>query len=536
MNKRIFAAAPLLLTPFVWAQEKPNVVIILVDDMGYSDIGCYGGEVLTPNIDKLASTGTRFTQFYNTSRSCPARASLMTGLFQHQAGIGQMSEDPGSQKKNGDKDKNDWGTDGYKGFLNRRCVTIAEVLKESGYHTYMAGKWHLGMHGQEKWPLQRGFERFYGILAGACSYLRPDGGRGLTMDNTKLPAPEAPYYTTDAFADHAVQFVNEQKDDNPFFLYLAFNAPHWPLQAKEADIQKFTKLYRSKGWDKIRQARYKRMAKMGIIDKNVGFAEWENRSWDELTEKEKDESAYRMAVYAAQVHCVDYNVGKVIECLKKNNKLDNTLIFFLSDNGACAEPYEELGGGKQEDINNPSHSGMPSYGRAWAQTSNTPFRKYKCRSYEGGISTPLIVSWQKGLGNGKGELCRVPGYLPDIMPTVLEATGASYPQTYHGGNPIYPLAGTSLFPAIEKKTDSLHEYMYWEHQGNRAIRYGEWKAVRDQTGTVWELFNIEKDGTEKHNLAEQNPELLHKLIKEWDQWAARHFVLPKHAGDKEQTN
>ena len=525
----VSAALPLISLNCIAQQTKqPNIILIVADDLGYSDLGCYGGEIPTPHLDELAKQGLRYTQFYNAGRSCPSRASMITGLYPHQTGIGAMTETPWGP--------DDWGTPGYKGYLNHNCVTMGEVLREAGYHTYLSGKWHLGMHGQEKWPLQRGFERFYGILAGACSYLRPDGGRGLTMDNTKLPAPEAPYYTTDAFADHAVQFVNEQKDDNPFFLYLAFNAPHWPLQAKEADIQKFTKLYRSKGWDKIRQARYKRMAKMGIIDKNVGFAEWENRSWDELTEKEKDESAYRMAVYAAQVHCVDYNVGKVIECLKKNNKLDNTLIFFLSDNGACAEPYEELGGGKQEDINNPSHSGMPSYGRAWAQTSNTPFRKYKCRSYEGGISTPLIVSWQKGLGNGKGELCRVPGYLPDIMPTVLEATGASYPQTYHGGNPIYPLAGTSLFPAIEKKTDSLHEYMYWEHQGNRAIRYGEWKAVRDQTGTVWELFNIEKDRTEKHNLAEQNPELLHKLIKEWDQWAARHFVLPKHAGDKEQTN
>lgn len=497
MRKSIIALTPLMIAPLCWAQEKPNVVIFLVDDMGYSDIGCYGGEIMTPNLDKLASTGVRFTQFYNTSRSCPARASLMTGLYQHQAGIGQMSEDPGTFKKETQRDINDWGSEGYQGYLNRNCVTIAEVLKENGYHTYMAGKWHLGMHGQEKWPLQRGFERFYGILAGAASYLRPEGGRGLTLDNEHLPAPESPYYTTDAFTDHALQFVGEQKDDKPFFLYLAFNAPHWPLQAKEEDIQKFTKLYRSKGWDKIRQERYNRMQKMGIIDKNVGFAEWENRSWDELTEKEKDESAYRMAVYAAQVHCVDYNVGKVIDYLKKTKQLDNTLILFLADNGACAEPYLELGGGKQEDINNPACNNMPSYGRAWAQTSNTPFRKYKCRSYEGGISTPLIFSWNKKLGNRHGNLCTIPGYLPDIMPTVLEATGAAYPETYHGGNKIHPLVGTSLFPAITEKVPSLHEYMYWEHQGNRAIRYGNWKAIRDEAGTEWELYDIVKDRTEK---------------------------------------
>ena len=380
------------------------------------------------------------------------------------------------------------------------------------------------MHGEEKWPLQRGFERFYGILAGACSYLRPSGGRGLTLDNTKLPEPEAPYYTTDAFTDYAIRFVDEQKDDKPFFLYLAFNAPHWPLQAKEEDIQKFTKIYREKGWDEIREARRKRMTKLGIIDPNTEFAEWENRKWDELTEKEKDEVAYRMAVYAAQVHCVDYNVGKLLDYLKKNHKLDNTLVMFLSDNGACAEPYAELGGGKVSEINNPACSVFPSYGRAWAQVSNTPFRKYKCRSYEGGISTPLIVSWKSNLKNKKGEWCRVPGYLPDIMPTILEATGAAYPETYHGGNKIYPLVGSSLFPAIQKKADSIHEYMYWEHQNNRAIRWGNWKAIRDEKGKEWELYDVVKDRTERNNLAEQHPEVLTKLVAEWEKWANANFV------------
>lgn len=248
-------------------QERPNIVMILADDMGYSDIGCYGSEIETPHIDSLALQGIRLTQFYNTSRSCPTRASLMTGLYQHQAGIGWMSEDP---FKNVDKDPKDWGVAEYRGALNRNCVTIAEVLKSSGYHTYMTGKWHLGMHGMEKWPLQRGFERFYGILAGACSYLRPEGERGLVLDNEKLPAPEAPYYTTDAFTDYAVNFINEQKDNTPFFLYLAYNAPHWPLQAKEADIEKYYELYRTKGWDQIRKERHKRMADLGIIDSEIG--------------------------------------------------------------------------------------------------------------------------------------------------------------------------------------------------------------------------------------------------------------------------
>ena len=246
----------------------------MADDMGYSDIGCYGGEIQTPNIDALASEGVRMTQFYNTSRSCPTRASLMTGLYQHQAGIGWMSEDPFS---NGERDPKDWEVAEYRGALNRNCVTIAEVLKTAGYHTYMAGKWHLGMHGKEKWPLQRGFDRFYGILAGACSYLRPEGPRGLTLDNTRLPAPEAPYYTTDAFTDYAIEFIDGQQDDKPFFLYLAYNAPHWPLQAKDEDIEKFYDIYRKKGWDVVRQERHDRMAELGIIEPGSGFAEWENR-------------------------------------------------------------------------------------------------------------------------------------------------------------------------------------------------------------------------------------------------------------------
>ena len=533
VEKYLWTVAPLMAVGTAWAQEKPNIVLIMVDDMGYSDIGCYGGEIPTPHIDSLAMSGVRFTQFYNTSRSCPTRASLMTGLFQHQAGIGQMSEDPASDERG--KRSHDWGTEGYKGYLNRRCVTIAEVLREAGYHTYMAGKWHLGMHGQEKWPLQRGFEHFYGILAGACSYLRPTGGRGLTLDNEKLPVPEAPYYTTDAFTDYAIRFVDSQKDAQPFFLYLAFNAPHWPLQAKEEDIRKFVDMYRQKGWDNIRNERLARQKASGLLPQDTQFAEWENRSWNELTEEEKDRAAYRMAVYAAQVHCVDYNVGRLLGYLRETGKLDNTLVIFLADNGACAEPYAELGGGKQEDINNPALSGAISYGRAWAQTSNTPFRKYKCRSYEGGISTPLIVSWSHKLGNGGGAWCRVPSYLPDVMPTIIEAAGATYPKNYRG-NDIHPLVGSSLFPAIEGKTKSLHEYMYWEHQNNRAIRWGDWKAVRDETGGPWELYNIAQDRSERIDKAAEQPELLNRLIDEWNRWAKANYVLPKRLPKKNKQN
>lgn len=505
----------------LFSQNRPNIVLILADDMGYSDIGCYGGEISTPNIDDIASHGIRMTQFYNTSRSCPTRASLMTGLYQHQAGIGWMSEDP---FKNQSRDPKDWGIPEYRGALNKNCVTIAEVLKLAGYHTYMTGKWHLGMHGEDKWPLQRGFERFYGILSGACSYLRPDGERGLTLDNMKLPAPDAPYYTTDAFTDYAMNFISEQKDNNPFFLYLAYNAPHWPLQAKKEDIAKFYNLYREKGWDVIRKERRERMVRLGIIDSNQGFAEWENRKWEELTEKEKDNTAYRMAVYAAQVHSMDYNIGRLVEFLKKNDKYDNTLIIFLSDNGACAEPHNELGGGKQKDINNPAISGHPSYGKAWAQVSNTPFRKYKQRAYEGGISTPLIISWKLGLSSNENTWCSVPAYVPDIMPTLLSVANAKYPMEY-SGNKIKPLVGKNMIPVLIGQKKSLHKYMFWEHQGNRAVRWKNWKAIWDQEGKKWELYDINKDRIESNNLAEVAPKILSRLTNKWDKWSKEINVL-----------
>ncbi len=505
----------------LFSQDRPNIVLILADDMGYSDIGCYGGDILTPNIDELATNGVRMTQFYNTSRSCPTRASLMTGLYQHQAGIGWMSEDP---YKGTDKDPKDWAVPEYRGSLNKRCVTIAEVLKSAGYHTYMAGKWHLGMHGEEKWPLQRGFERFYGILAGACSYFRPEGGRGLTLDNTKLPAPDAPYYTTDAFTENAMSFIGQQKDDNPFFLYLAYNAPHWPLQAKDEDIAKFYKYYREKGWDAVRKEKHARMVELGIIDSNLGFAEWENRAWNQLTEKEKDNTAYRMAVYAAQVHAMDYNIGRLVNFLKEKNKYDNTLIIFLSDNGACAEPHNELGGGRQEDINNPAISGHPSIGRAWAQVSNTPFRKYKQRAYEGGISTAFIMTWKNGLASKENTWCRTPAFLPDIMPTLISVAKAKYPKEYDG-NKIQPLVGKNIMPAIRGEKKTIHDYMYWEHQGNRAIRWKNWKAVWDQVGKTWELYDIDNDRIESKNLSTVSPKILNKLTKKWDKWAEDTKVL-----------
>lgn len=502
------------------SKERSNIILILADDMGYSDIGCYGGEIFTPNIDKLALEGVRMTQFYNNGRSCPSRASLMTGLYPHQTGIGAMSE----VRFNPNEKNHDWKIPGYRGFLNKNCVTIAEVLKSCGYHTYMSGKWHLGMTTIDKWPLQRGFEKYYGILAGATSYLRPSGDRCLIEDNSRITPPDSIYYTTDAFTDYAIKCINGQNDNRPFFLYLSYNAPHWPLHAKVKDIDKFYNIYREKGWDIIRKERYDRMVALGIIEDNLGFAEWENRSWNELSEEEKDKTAYRMAVYAAQVHSMDYNIGKLIDYLKVNGKYDNTVIIFLSDNGACAEPMNELGGGKQSDINNPNVCGQPAYGRAWAQVSNTPFRKYKQKVYEGGISTPFIISWQKEFSEFSGKWCTIPSLLTDIMPTILHIAEAEYPEKYED-NYITPLDGVSIIPVLKGEKDYLHEYMFWEHQGNRAVRWKNWKAVWDYKVKKWELYDIVNDRIETSDLSDENTDILNQMINKWNLWANKVNVL-----------
>jgi arylsulfatase len=401
--------------------SRPNIIVILMDDMGYSDIGCYGGEINTPNIDKLAKEGLRFTQFYNTARCCPTRASLLTGLYPHQTGIGWMTNDPG--------DKQDVERPyGYEGFLNRDCVTIAEAVQDAGYHTYMAGKWHLGYHKKEYWPLQRGFERYYGIISGATSYLKPHGDRSLTLDNNPVEPEGDNYYTTDAFTNYAIRFIKEQKDNKPFFLYLAYNAPHWPLHAKQQDIQKYVGKY-IKGWDSLRQERYKRQLEMGIIKEQWQLSDRDPgvRAWDALTEEQKRQLDYRMAVYAAQIDCADQNIGKVVDTLKGMGKFDNTLILFLSDNGGCAEPYKDLGGGEFKRINDPNVWGSVSYGQGWANVSNTPFRLFKVRMHEGGISTPLIAHWPAQIKDQKGKLTDHCGYLIDIMPTILDVSGATYP-------------------------------------------------------------------------------------------------------------
>jgi len=540
------------------AADRPNIIYILSDDMGISDLGCYGSEIETPHLDSLAAGGLRFTQFYNTGRCCPTRASLLTGLYPHQAGVGHMMSDR--------------GYDGYRGELNRQSVTIAEVLQTAGYRTYMAGKWHVTSktHPQrdadkDNWPRQRGFDRFYGTIHGAGSFFDPNT---LTRDNeyvspfadpeyTPAQMANGTYYYTDAIADHASRYVREhhqQHADQPFFMYVAFTAAHWPMHALEKDIAKYQGKYDA-GYDATRNARYKRMLELGLINesntvnwpipsdaKETGHWEWDKRN---------------MEVYAAMVDSMDQGIGRIIASLKETGAFENTLICFLQDNGGCAEGYGRGGIGgpraaspslpvqpaaylqpdmtpKQSRDGFPMRTGKGSmagpadtaigYGKGWATVSNTPFREYKHWVHEGGISTPLIAHWPAKIER-QGELETTPGHLIDLMATAVDVSDAAYPATFHDGQRIQPMEGKSLVAAFQgRRLD--REAIYWEHEGNRAVRVGDYKLVAKGANGRWELYNIANDRSEQHDLSEQEPAVAGKLKQMWQAYAERANVLP----------
>jgi arylsulfatase A-like enzyme len=516
--------------------SRPNIVLIMADDMGYSDIGCYGGEVRTPNLDRLAERGLRFTHFHNTARCCPTRASLLTGLYPHQAGIGHMMADR--------------GVDGYRGDLNRNCVTIAEVLKCAGYATYMSGKWHVTRFlendgPKHNWPLQRGFDRFFGTITGAGSFWEP---MTISSGNEYLKALPEGFYYTDAISDHAVQFIqdhHQDRPDEPFFLYAAFTAPHWPLHAWERDIAKYEGRY-ERGWDVLREERYQRMISLGIIDSRWKLTQRDSRvpPWEEAPEK--DWQARRMEVYAAQADCMDQGVGRIVQELEKNWLLDDTLILFLSDNGGCAEEITDswkawiIGGGeyvgsartqdgKLIQIGNDPHC-MPgpydtyqSYGIPWANVSNTPFRLYKHWVHEGGVATPLIVHWPARLKE-HGGFRHHHGHLVDIMATCVDAAGVSYPTEYKGF-PIHPMEGKSLIPAFANERID-RKAIYFEHERNRAVLAGKWKLVARGEEGPWELYDFEEDRTETADLAKKFPQKVEDMEKMWRSWAERTGVVP----------
>lgn len=497
-------------------EERPNIVIAMVDDMGFSDIGCYGGEIETPNLDALAASGLRFKQFYNTGRCCPTRASLLTGLHPHQAGIGHMTETPEFPSPLVDEP--------YQGYLNDNCVTLAEVLKRAGYRTLMTGKWHLGYHRRETWPLQRGFDRFFGILSGASHYIKPESPRGLTRMNEPVEAPEG-FYVTDGFTETALDFIHESvaTDDAPFFLYLAYNAPHWPLQAKPEDLAKYEGNYQE-GWEPTARARLERQRALGLIDPDWTPAPHEGPEWASLSADQRRLLDLRMAAYAGCIDAVDQNIGKLVAKLKALGEYENTIIFFLTDNGACAEGGI-LGAGDEESIRNPLSSkgtAGPRCGRAWANVSSSPFRLYKHYVHEGGMATPMIVHWPAGIAKEReGSWVESFGYLPDFMPTVIDLAATDYPETWDGKS-IPPHAGESLIPTIRGESEGpIHPMpVFWEHEGNRAMRDGPWKLVWSHDGP-WELYNMDSDRTEMKDLSEVASARKARMVREWNSWARR---------------
>lgn len=505
--------------------ERPNIIVMLADDMGFSDLGCYGSEIATPNIDGLAAGGVRFTHFRNTARCCPSRTSLLTGLYAHQAGVGQMVNPRPSLP-------------GYQGDLNQSCVTIAQVLKGSGYQTMLSGKWHVTPNNGDRhnWPLQRGFDRFYGIIAGAANYYRP---WTLTRDNAAEEPEGADYYLTDAIGENAARYIEDAaKRPEPFFLYTAFTSPHWPLHAFESDIERHKGRYRE-GWDALRAERHRKQIGMGLVDAKWGITprDEEVPAWKDAPDQEWQQR--RMEVYAAQIDRMDRNVGRILEALKRSGREENTLILVLADNGGCAE---ELPAGRK-NANGPekSREGRPvrygntpavmpgaedtfaSYGVAWANASNTPFRRYKHWVHEGGIASPLIARWPKGIGKG-GRTVHESGHIIDTMATCVDVAGASYPES-NNGKKILPMEGRSLAPAFHGGKVTRTDGLYWEHEGNRAMVDGRYKLV-SRYPNRWELYDLEADRCEMRDLSAAEPARLANMTARYESWAKRCNVLP----------
>lgn len=495
----------LLLCVTAHAAERPNLIVILVDDMGFSDIGCYGSEIPTPHLDALAANGLRFTQFYNTARCCPTRASLLTGLYAHQTGVGHMTEDD--------------GVAGYRGRLNEQCRTIAELLNPAGYFTAMSGKWHVGQnHGVT--PRSRGFTRSLNAVAGGF-YYADDKRANLFLDGEKLATDDArlpkDWYTTDLWTTFGLRFIDEAiTAKQPFYLHLCYNAPHFPLQASAADIARFRGTYKA-GWDALRTKRHAKQIELGIID-----AAWtpavrpeQIAAWESLTADEQDRFDHLMAVYAATVSSMDRAVGNLVASLKERGVFDDTAIFFMSDNGGNAE-----GGITGRTEGDPTKAASDWFcGESWAFLENTPFRRYKHFTHEGGIATPLIVHWPAGITT-KGQVRKQPGHVIDIVPTCLALAKTTFPT-----DATLPLEGRSLVPAFTDQPIA-RDALFWEHEGNAAIRVGDMKLVRAGRNGKWQLYDLAKDRTEQHDLADTRPDEVKAMAEKWRAWAERAQVLP----------
>lgn len=533
--------------------QRPNILVILSDDMGYSDLGCFGSEINTPNLDRLANNGVRFTQFYNTARCSPSRASLLTGLYPHQANMGHLASE-------------NYTEPGYGDDLSKNSVTLAQVLKTAGYATYMTGKWHIAKDispngNKENWPLQRGFDRYFGTLNGSGSYYDP----GTLISNNTFVPPGKNFYYTDAISDTTVKFIRQHPKDKPFFFYVAYTAAHWPLHAPEKEVAKYKGKY-DIGWDSLRILRFNKLKKLGIISSNCVLSK---RSVEVPAWKDEPMKAWqvrRMEVYAAMIDVMDQGIGRIISALEEKGELENTVIFFMQDNGGCAEPqgseqpeipptepqlvlkptsYDSINLNKKPAYTRDGRfvrsgrgvmagdaNAWMAYGPEWANVSNTPYRMYKQYVHQGGIASPLIVHWPKG-NIKKGLITRQLSHLIDIVPTCLEITGAKYPTVFND-NTIQPLEGLSQVPALRNQTVK-REYLFWEHSANRAIRMGDWKLVamvRSQKKftladeNVWELYDLNNDPSESINLAQKFPGKVKEMAAKWEAEAMRTKAKP----------
>ncbi len=519
--------------------QRPNIVLILADDMGYSDLGCYGSEIQTPNLDRLAKGGLRFSQMYNSARCCPSRAALLTGLNPQQTGVGHMVDD--------------LGTPSYQGYLNESCATVAEVLRENGYATYMSGKWHVGgrydLLEPDSWerikgdaghpiPVQRGFDRFYGIVSGSANYFYP---LTLMRDDEFIPLELSGYHLTDAISDNAVQMIEENaSSDKPFFLHVTYTAPHWPLHASEEDIARYEGTYRN-GWDYLRTSRHEELKGLGILDSRWEISPRDGSSppWRDV--RDHDWYDIRMATYAAQVDRMDQGIGRIMDKIRALGVEDNTLVMFLSDNGGCAEfLMEDTDRPVPSQYSSPLPDGKPvrvgnipgllpgsadtfmSYDLPWANASNSPFRLFKRWTHEGGISTPFIMSWLSRIK--EAAIVHEPAHIIDIAATCIDAAGATYPGE-HGGKPITPIEGESFLRVIDERRWSREKPIFWEHEGSRAVRVGSWKLV-SEVGGKWELYEMDEDRTELTDLADRNRPKAEELSKMYDEWAERSGVVP----------
>lgn len=495
--------------------KRPNIIVILADDMGYSDLGCYGSDIRTPNLDQLAHNGVRFTSFYNSARCCPTRASLLTGVHPHQAGMGAMV-------RHTDRPVRNEGP--YQGYLSKHTVTMAQVLKTAGYNCTMSGKWHVG-ETHPNWPMDRGFDDYYGLISGAANYFditRPKKKgieRHFAKGNKKHIPNKEGFYMTDATTDHAVESIKKYaRKDKPFFSYVAYTAPHWPLHALPEDIERYKNKF-DIGWDSLRRKRFAKMKELGVIDKSIKLSPRDHKvpAWEDMDKKEL--MSLKMAIYAAQIDRMDQGIGKIVAELKRQGKFENTLIMFLSDNGGCAETgiYGTdfwKNGATPGDVNS-----YQSYGRGWANASNTPYSYFKQWTHEGGISTPFIAHWPKGITH-KNKIMNNRGYVTDIMATIADLGKAKYPKTFNNEE-IVPLHGKTLTPLFTGNTREGHDYLCWEHFGNMAIIKGEWKLVaqRKEGKGEWKLYNLNNDRIEQNNIIENHPDIAKNLLVLYKKWA-----------------